>query len=97
MGQETEAEHRKRVIAALAASDLTTHRARLRVQSARQSRARRSMTDLLRKLLNVRDAITAARQEAEAYGYQEALAAEFNKLDETEREIFAKVNEWDKP
>jgi hypothetical protein len=54
------------------------------------------VTDVLRKLLALRESLTELSGLIGLYGYRDE-APEIAKMQELERELFAKVNEWDKP
>lgn len=54
------------------------------------------MTTLLRLLLDIREKFWDLKQEAQAYGVLESMP-EIDQMMELERQVFAKVNEWDKP
>jgi len=54
------------------------------------------MIDLLRKLLVVREAMQAFKEEALDLGVEQSELLEIEQMMKLERDLFAKVNEWDK-
>jgi len=55
------------------------------------------MTDILRELLEIRDRLQKLEEHLAEYGYSSEFAPEIGEMQELERKLFLKVNEWDKP
>jgi hypothetical protein len=54
------------------------------------------MTDILRELLGLREELYRIAELVDSYGYTESLP-EMAQIQALERQIFAKVSEWEKP
>lgn len=54
------------------------------------------MIDLLRELLEIREKLQAVEDLAKDYGYLDELP-EIASMQKLERNVFAKVSEWEKP